>query len=110
MFHYIYKVHPVGKCNKNIVAILDHRAFELSQKKQQTFMIKSMDLRAINRIIHYGKDVGNREALIDLKDDDPITERSVWYAVIQDGCYGIFRPTTPAPSTTNTTSFTKITG
>ena len=61
-------------------------------------------------MIHYGNNVGNRQVLIDLIDGDAIIERSKWYADIQDGCYGIFRPTTPPPSTTNTTSFRKIKG
>ena len=89
-----------------IVVVLDHRAFELSQRNGKPFTIKSMDFRTINRMVHYGKDIGNRQALIDLNDDDPITERSNWTAVVQDGCYGIFRPTTPAPSTTTTTTTT----
>ena len=89
-----------------IVVVLDHRAFEFSLRKGKTFMIKSMDFRAINRMVHYGKDIGDRQALFDLNDDDAIIERSKWKAVVLDGCYGIFRPTTPAPTTTTTTTTT----
>ena len=88
------------------VAVLDHRTFEFSERKGKTFTIKSMDFRAINRMLYYGNDIGKGQTLIDLKDDDAIKERSKWKAVVQDGCYGIFRPATPAPSTTTTTTTT----
>ena len=68
-----------------------------------------MNFRAIHRTVHYGNDIGNRQVLIDLNSDDRIRERLTWKAVVQDGCYGIFRPTTLAPSTTTTTSMTTIT-
>ena len=92
--------------NMKIIVIVDHRAFEFSLREGKIFMIKSMNFRAINRIVHYGIDIGSRQALIDLNDDDEIEERSKWKAIFQDGCYGIFRPTTPAPSTTTTTTAT----
>ena len=92
-----------------IAVVLDHRAFEFSLRKGKIFIIKSMNFRAINRIVHYGIDISSRQALIDLNDDDEIKNHSIWKAIVQDGCYGIFRPTTPTPSTTTTTSTTSIT-
>ena len=91
--------------NMKIIVVVDHRAFELSLIEGKIFMIKSMNFRAINRIVHYGIDIGSRQALIDLNDDEK-EERSKWKAIVQDGCYGIFRPTTHAPSTTTTTTAT----
>ena len=108
--HCTSRIHAIGKCNENFVVILDHRAFELSLREGKIFMIKSMNFRAINRIVHYGKDLGNGQALIDLNDEDPIIESFTWKAVVKDGCYGIFRPNTPAPTTTTATSFMKIKG
>ena len=61
-------------------------------------------------MVHYGNDVGNVQALIDLNDDDVIKERLTWKAVVKDGCYGIFKATAPAPTTTTATSFMKIKG
>ena len=102
-----YKCHinKTCKCKMKIVVVVDHRAFEFSRREGQIFMIKSMNTRAINRMVHYGNDIGNTQGLIDLN-DDAIKERFTWKAVVQDGCYGIFRPTTPAPSTTTTTTTT----
>lgn len=88
-----------------IVVVVDHRAFEFSLREGKNFTIRSMNIRAINRMVHYGNDIGNTQGLIDLN-DDAIKERLTWKAVVQDGCYGIFRPTTPAPSTTTTTTTT----
>ena len=92
--------------NMKVIVVVDHRAFEFSLREGKIFRIKSMNFRAINRIVHYGIDIGSRQALIDLNDDDEIEEHSKWKAIVQDGCYGIFRPTTPAPSTTTTTTAT----
>lgn len=108
--HCTCRIHAIGKYNENFVVILDHRAFEFSLREGKIFRIKSMNFRAINRIVHYGKDLGNGQALIDLNDEDPIIESFTWKAVFKDGCYGIFRPTTPAPTTTTATSFMKIKG
>lgn len=107
--HCICRIHAIGKCNENFVVILDYRAFEFSLRGGKIFMIRSMNTRAINRIVHHGKDVGNGPALIDL-DDDATKESSSWKAAVKDGCYGIFKPTTPAPTTTTTTSFMKTKG
>ena len=92
-----------------IAVALDHRGFEFSLRKGKIFMIESMNFRAINRIVHYRIDISSRQALIDLNDDDEMKNHSIWKAIVQDGCYGIFRPTTPAPSTTTTTSTTSTT-
>lgn len=85
-----------------IVVVLDQRGFDFkSSRDGKTFNIETMNLRAVNRLVHYGNDTGNRLALIDLNG-----EHSTWNAVIQAGCYGIFRPATPAPTTTTTTAAT----
>ena len=90
-----------------IVVVLDQRGFDFkSSRVGKTFNIETMNLRAVNRLVHYGNDTGNRLALIDLNGDDTKREHSTWNAVFQAGCYGIFRPATPAPTTTTTTAAT----